>query len=195
MTSERNQRIAAFRKVSGYLIWVSMPLLILTGLIGAITLLIFACLPSGDVSLVDIAINMTSVKDPIEWIWKAKLNISSKISCIAIAGIGLYMATYIIFYFHGLIECFYEGEIFNKVAVNHARKAYKMNLYLAYFAYGCQLLAIGAAYYAGSSNIGLRIDNLVTNILMFLIELGFLSLMLWALEIGTNLNEEAELTI
>jgi hypothetical protein len=39
MATERNKRIAAFRKVSGYLIWVSMPLLILCGLIGTIGLI------------------------------------------------------------------------------------------------------------------------------------------------------------
>ena len=195
MNVERNKRIAAFRKVSGYLIWISMPMLILTGLMGAIALLIFACLPTGNTTLIDVVINMTVINDPMAWLWKAKLDLTSRITCIAIAGIGLYMCTYIIFYFHGLIECFYEGDIFNKVAVNHARKAYKMNLYFAYFFYGFQLMAICTTFYATSSSVGLGINSLVTGILLFSIELGFLSLMLWALEIGTDLNEEAELTI
>jgi hypothetical protein len=186
MNVERNKRIAAFRKVSGYLLWISMPMLILSGLLGAISLLIFACLPKGSTTLVDVAINITMVNDPTTWLWKAKLDLTSKVACIAIAGVGLYMCTYIIFHFHGLIECFYEGDIFNKVAVN---------LYFAYFFYGCQLMAICTTFYATNSIAGLGINNLVTSVLLFSIELGFLSLMLWALEIGTDLNEEAELTI
>ena len=56
-------------------------------------------------------------------------------------------------------------------------------------------MAICTTFYATSSSVGLGINSLVTGVLLFSIELGFLSLMLWALEIGTDLNEEAELTI
>ena len=133
MATERNKRIAAFRKVSGYLIWVSMPLLILCGLIGTIGLIGLMITPQGDFSLQDLTLKATMHESTIEWIFKEKLSLGSKIFCVAFGAIDLLMTIFILFHFQQLIEGFYRGDIFNKVSVAHARKAFKMNLYSGYF--------------------------------------------------------------
>lgn len=101
---------------------------------------------------------------------------------------------YVALHLQKLIQCFHDGDIFNARALFHARAAYKINLYLgiAWIVAGFGLLIY--CFQFADNNFD-RSINWLWNSIVFFIELGFLSLILWALEIGTDLNQEAELTI
>ncbi|MBR7801185.1 hypothetical protein [Undibacterium fentianense] len=194
MNLERNQRIAAFRKVSGYLLWFSMPLLIVTclgGLIGIIGLL------SVQTGNVDIHQSMLKVMDDptnfTEFV-KPGLTTASKIF-FTFALLALTVPLfYILLHLQKLIQCFHDGDIFNARALFHARAAYKINLYLGIAWIVASFGVLIYCFQFADGNLD-RTLNWLWNTIVFFIELGFLSLILWALEIGTDLNEEAELTI
>lgn len=195
MQSERNQRIAAFRKVSGYLIWLSMPLLILSGVGGVIGLFVFLFFPSGDITLNALAVEIANNSDVINWAFQAKMTFFTRVVCFILGATLLAMLLYILLHFQKLIDCFYDGEIFNKNAISNARKTFEMNLYLNYLMLGTQVLCIALVWSHSDAENLKRLGYLMANSLSFLISLAFFSLILWALEIGTDINEEAELTI
>lgn len=194
MLSERNQRIAAFRKVSGRLLWLTMPLLILFGVGGSITWIIFVCKPLGTTGLVEI---LSKIHDPsfFDIAFKGNLSIATKLFCAIYGAVILTTLIYVLFHFHSVLECFFDGDIFNIKALTHARKAYKVNLWSIYFGLSIQVIAIIVTALTIKEGIGMQIGYLINNAVADLVIIGFLSLLLWALEIGTNLNEEAELTI
>jgi hypothetical protein len=195
MNVERNKRIAAFRKVSGHLIWVSMPLLILSGLGGTIGLFLFLFFPSGDVGLNALAIEIANNSDIVDWAFQTKMTVLTRLVCFILGASILSMLIYILLHFQKLIDCFHAGEIFNKHAVSNARKAFMMNLYVNLLILGTQAVCIVLVWsHLDAENLK-RLGYLMANSLSFLFSLAFISLILWALEIGTDLNEEAELTI
>ena len=194
MPSERNQRIAAFRKVSGRLLWLTMPLLILFGVGGSIAWIIFVCKPLGATGLVEI---LSKVHDPsfFSIAFKTNLSIAAKLFCTIYGAIFLITLIYVLFHFHSVLECFFDGDIFNTKALTHARKAYKVNLWSIYFMLSIEVIAIIVTATTIKEGIGIQVGYLINNAVVDLVIVGFLSLLLWALEIGTNLNEEVELTI
>jgi hypothetical protein len=194
MPSERNQRIAAFRKVSGRLLWLTMPLLILFGVGGSITWIIFVCKPFGATDLVEI---LPKIHKGGFFIYAIKdnLTITAKSFCAIYGAVILTTTIYVLFHFHSVLECFFDGDIFNIKALTHARKAYKVNLWSIYFGLGIEVIAIIVTALTIKEGIGIQIGYLLNNVVVNLVIIGFLSLLLWDLEIGTNLNEEAELTI
>lgn len=195
MQSERNQRIAAFRKVSGYLIWLSMPLLILSGVGGVIGLFVFLFFPTGDITLNALAVEIANNSDVVNWAFQAKMTFFTRVVCFILGATLLAMLLYILLHFQKLIDCFYDGEIFNKNAISNARKAFEMNLYLNYLMLGTQVLCIALVWSHSDAENLKRLGYLMANFMSFMISLAFFSLILWALEIGTDINEEAELTI
>ncbi|MFZ6799698.1 hypothetical protein [Undibacterium sp. Di24W] len=195
MTSERNQRIAAFRKVSGYLLWVSMPLLLITSLCGLSGFIYISSIQTGEVDIHQSIIYFTD-HGLLEFKEFAKqgLSLGSKIF-FALVFFSLFIPiVYILFHVQRLIQCFYNGDIFNARALSHARKAYKLNLYWGLAWLASSFIILVYCILTTNENYD-RGFNWIWDSIAFLIELGFLSLILWALEIGTNLNEEAELTI
>ncbi|MBR7746267.1 hypothetical protein [Undibacterium baiyunense] len=195
MNLERNKRIAAFRKVSGYLLWVSMPLLILCGLGGTIGLFLFLFFPLGDIGLSALAIEIANNSDVVDWALQTKMTLFTRLVCFILGASVLSMVIYILLHFQKLIECFNAGEIFNRLAVSNARKAFKMNLYVNFLILGTQLLCVILVWSQIDKENLNRLGHLMANSFSFLFSLAFYSLILWALEIGTDLNEEAELTI
>ena len=193
MLSERNKRIAKFQKISGYLLWFSMPLLIITSLIGSLSLIFFVVRPIGDFSIIDLL--LSSEAEIWGLLFTEKLQLSAKILCTVVGSIGLGIAVYILSHIQKLIECFVDGEIFNQIALIHARKAYKMNLYAIYLSVGIEAVIVAIALSLSSTGNVERCIHLLGSILSSLALIGFLSLLLWALEIGTELSDEAELTI
>jgi hypothetical protein len=195
MKLERNKRIAAFRKVSGYLLWVSMPLLILSGIGGVIGLFLFLFFPSGDMGLNALAVEIANNSDVVDWAFQTKMTVFTRFVCFILGASILSMLIYILLHFQKLIDCFHAGEIFNKHAVSNARKAFQMNLYVNFLILGTQALCIALVWSNFDAENFKRLGYLMANSLSFFISLAFFSLILWALEIGTDLNEEAELTI
>lgn len=112
-------------------------------------------------------------------------------------GVAIFLSVFffltlqLVFHFRELIRHFSNGDIFNKKAIDHARKAlwYGLLIYGSYVA----SLAVNWFYNVTKSspvNIQVNLDFIL--VLMFF---GLMYILLWALEIGCDLNEESELTI
>lgn len=97
----------------------------------------------------------------------------------------------VIYHLRQLILQFASGNIFNKVATVHARKA----LHYALATYGVFLLATVATWvylYTKNNYFSITLNgDFIFGIIIF----GLMYVLLWALEIGCDLNEESELTI
>jgi hypothetical protein len=95
------------------------------------------------------------------------------------------------YHFRELIRYFSDGDIFNKKAIDHARKS----LLNGFAIYGMYLI-IGFAGWiyllTQQQNHNITMNG---NFILGLIFFGLMYLLLWALEIGADLNEESELTI
>jgi hypothetical protein len=196
MSTEREKRIAKFKKVSGYLIWVAMPLLIITALIALIIFIMFAFKPIGETGIVEIAIATTNhSKDEISWLIEQRFNWTAKIFVVSTYLGACYLILKTLFHFEQLIECFYDGDIFNQKALSHARSAFNFNLMLNIVFVFLHFVFVVITIASTNHNTWIRIAALLDNLLLVAISIGFYSLILWALEIGTDLNEEAELTI
>lgn len=194
MNVERKKRIAAFRKVSGYLLWIFMPLLTLTCLGGLMGVVGTLSVESGEIGIHHSIIKFMDDPSNFGDVIKSGLSLGSKIF-FASGLVALFVPMfYILLHLRKLIQCFHDGDVFNSRALFHARAAYKINLYLgvAWIVVTFGLLIYCFQFADNNFDRGL---NWLWNSIIFFIELGFLSLILWALEIGTDLNEEAELTI
>lgn len=194
MNLERNKRIAAFRKVSGYLLWFSTPILILTCLGGLLGIIGTLSVQTGNIDIHQSLLKV--MDDPADFgkFIKPGLTIGSKVF-FTLTLLALFVPIfYVVLHLQKLIQCFHDGNIFNARALFHARAAYKINLYsgIAWIVASFCILIYCFQFADGNFDRSL---NWLWNTIVFFIELGFLSLILWALEIGTDLNEEAELTI
>lgn len=195
MSSERNQRIAAFRKVSGYLLWLFTPLLIicyLGGLAGFIGLIF---VDSGNVDIQQSIVKFVDSPNNFGEFFKPGITLFTRIFLLILLLCFLIPLTYIITQLQHLVKCFHSGDIFNFRALSHARKAYNANLYLSLITIFLHFAAICFVSFHLNKGSDDRVLNWIYYSGITLIDLGFYSLILWALEIGTNLNEEAELTI
>lgn len=113
--------------------------------------------------------------------------------CFVMAFIALFLLLLlkVVYHLRQLILHFASGNIFNKVATAHARKA----LHFALVTYGFLFLSSIATWiYIYITNDYFRVTvkgDYIFGIIIF----GLMYVLLWALEIGCDLNEESELTI
>lgn len=195
MSFERIQRIKSFRRVSGLLLWFSTPLLVLTCLGGFLGLLGIVFVKAGDITIMTCLTKLLDAPDN----WGDFLRAGPKLETRLFLIFGLLLifapAIYILTQFQGLIACFYNGDIFNTEALKRARNGYSAYLYTTIAAIVFHLIAIAIVAVNSANGTDTRIWNWVHETLSSLIHLGFLSLVLWAMEIGTDLNAEVELTI
>ena len=99
-------------------------------------------------------------------------------------------------YARNLMECFSEGDIFNRATLETARKAIWWGAILL----SIEVLSnVGIACYRFFSGTGLPtsplIADLFSTVMNGLLFFGLIYVLLWALEIGRDLHEESELTI
>ena len=196
MLKERNARIAAFQKISGYLFWLYWPIAFFLAcfLVGVLVTAVIS--KSGDVSLIEFLIKLSAPNaDFFDTYFNTALSLTTKLVSTTTMMILMAMGIYLLFHFTRMLECFNGGNIFSRTAVYHARKAYKMNLLIGFFVYGTELVVVVLSFVYADSGNGHRLWELLGNLLNFAIEIGILSLILWALEMGTDLSEESELTI
>lgn len=94
-------------------------------------------------------------------------------------------------HFRELIRHFANGDIFNKKAIEHARKALMNGLVI----YGVYL----SGMFAGWVYTFIKYPSILISInggfIVGFIFFGLMYVLLWALEIGCDINEESELTI
>jgi hypothetical protein len=115
----------------------------------------------------------------------------------------IFLLILIVQHIRELMRYFHQGEIFNKAAIAHARKA----LHYALIVWGsCLMLGIVSWLYTvlvthpmlklGGGKVALKVNFAINgDIFIGLMFFGLMYLLLWSLEIGRDLNEESELTI
>lgn len=125
----------------------------------------------------------------------AELNYLQRSLIAAFLSVFFYLAIKVTYHFRQLISHFAGGDIFNKKAIEHARKA----LLHALLFYGFSLVSAlieWAYFYIADQAVDKHIPIIVNGeVISGLILFGLMYVLLWALEIGCDLNEESELTI
>lgn len=195
MQSERNQRIAAFRNVSGYLLWLFTPILILVYLGGLAAFIGLIFVDSGNIDIQQSIVKFLDNPNNLGEFFKQGITLFTRIFLLILLVSFLIPLAYIFTHVQNLVRCFHSGDIFNSRALTHARKAYQANLYFSLITILIHFAAICFVIFHLDKGNGDRFLNWIYYSGITLIDLSFYSLILWALEIGTNLNEEAELTI
>lgn len=201
MENEQKKRLEKFKKVSGYLLPLSSLAMVLFafGAIIAIAIVLFK--PVGETNIFAVADAMTlsakieGYNDILDWFLHKRLDWTAKIVLSLIFTSFTYFAIQAIFHFNGLLGCFYDGEIFNRNALTRARKAFRFNVFANLIFMLAYLTFLIISLSNPHQNIGARIEQFLDILIGVAIDFGFYCLVLWALEMGTELSEESELTI
>ncbi|MFZ6766739.1 hypothetical protein ACO0LM_06600 [Undibacterium sp. Di26W] len=195
MQVQKHARIANIRKLSRYFLFLVVAMMFMTGGGGFVLSLMIAFGPIGDLTLTGFLVKSTVQDGGYFALLLSGMTVELKvISVIAVVSFFA-MIEFILIHTNQLLTCFYEGEIFNKKAVFHAKKVFNFNLILVGGGICIDFLSIILSCLnpdlGGSREVGRFIGGTIDQ----LVWIGFFLLLLWSLEIGVDLNEEAELTI
>ncbi|MFZ6719241.1 hypothetical protein [Undibacterium sp. Ji49W] len=195
MQVQKHARIANIRKLSRYFLFLSIFAMAVVAIGGAAFPFIMMMAPSGDLTLVAYLAKAVTVNDGFYSLLQSGITTDLKVIASVVATLFCVLLEFVLIHINKLLTCFYEGEIFNRNAIFHARRAFNLNLILVAGGLVIEILAIILNYTqpgaGGSGDIG----HFLGSVLDQLTWIGFFLLLLWSLEIGVDLNEEAELTI
>lgn len=179
MNIQQHERIARIKQISGYLyvcltwirygLWVIWPLLVVMFFMG---------------NNVNFTLGAMQIND-------VELTLTLRMFLVAVASLFLFLALKLTHHFRALIKHFAAGDIFNKNAIDHARKAL-LNGLVIYGLYVGSALASWLYVTTQTTRVSADINM---NFIVALMFFGLMYVLLWALEIGCDLNEESELTI
>lgn len=201
MQNEQKSRLEKFKKVSGYLLPLTSLAMVLMAAAALVAIAIVLCKPVGQTPIsaaadvLTLGTNIDGYNNIADWFLEKRLDWPAKLLIASMFSIVSYFAVRAMFHFNRLLEYFYEGEIFNQKALTHGRNAFRLNLFsnLCFIAAYLVLLMISIA--SSHPQLGSRIEHFFEVALGLAIDFGFYCLILWALEMGTDLSEDAELTI
>jgi hypothetical protein len=179
MNIQQHERIIRIKKLSRYLyltlsgihylllvLWPAALLWILIGTQGSITL-----------------INETLTPENMSFLQSILVGV--------IISAFFFLMLKVTFHFRQLIQHFANGDIFNKKATVHARRALLYALVI-YGMFACTSIVMWILMYIETQSFQLALRG---NYIFAMIIFGLMYVLLWALEIGCDLNEESELTI
>lgn len=179
MNVQQHERIARIKRISGYLyvcltwirglLWVMWPLMAMVFLFGG-----KATLKIGLVQIEDV-----------------ELSIAQRMLIVAVVSAFIFLALKLVYHFRELIQHFSAGDIFNKKAIDHARKALLNGMVI----YGLYLSTLLASWIYIATQNSQTMVSINADFILVLMFFGLMYVLLWALEIGCDLNEESELTI
>jgi hypothetical protein len=179
MNVQQHERIARIKQISGYLyvcltwiryaLWLVWPLIVVIFFMG---------------DKVNFTIGAMQIDD-------VELTLILRLAIVTIASAFLFLTLKLIHHFRALIKHFAEGDIFNKNAIDHARRALLNGLVI----YGLYVGSALASWLYNATQTAPISVTLNTNFIFVLMFFGLMYVLLWALEIGCDLNEESELTI
>ena len=195
MQVQKHARIANIRKLSRYFLFLSVLTMIIVA-IGAIALPVIVMMaPAGDLTVMAYLAKAVTIEDGFFSLLREGLSTELKVTAVLASLFFFGMIELVLIHLNQLLTCFHEGEIFNKKAVFHAKRAFNVNLILVGIMFVVELMAIALSYvYPGHEATG-SFAHFFGKSFDQLIWLGACLLLLWSLEIGVDLNEEAELTI
>ncbi|MFZ6656335.1 hypothetical protein [Undibacterium sp. TJN19] len=195
MQVQKHARIANIRKLSRYFLFLSVFAMAGVAIGGVAFPFILAMAPSGNLNLIAYLAKAVTVNDGFYSLLQSGITTDLKIIASVTAIVFCVLIEFVLIHINKLLSCFYQGEIFNRNAVFHARRAFNLNLILVIGTLVVEIIAIILSYIqpgAGSSgSIGLLLGSVFDQLTW----IGFFLLLLWSLEIGVDLNEEVELTI
>lgn len=194
MQIQRHARITSIRKVSGYFLLLLSFSLVITPIAGLISFISFLMKPLGELTVFVFLAKSVGNKDFLDLL-SSGITLELKVFVLTMQFLIFVGIEYFIFHLHQLVSCFYDGDIFNKAAISHAKKAFTMNFFIMAVLLGCDVIGVTyALLYIDGGNAD-RLVMLVAAIVDTAVWFGLILLALWSLEIGVALNEEVALTI
>jgi|SRR5690554_221205 len=110
---------------------------------------------------------------------------------LALYAVGLVVMLRINHYFRELMKQFMKGNIFGSQAIGNVRGA--LHSGIVFFILSSVQALVGCVY---DYSVNAKVDiSFTTEIIIACIYFGLMYTLLWALEIGCDLNEESEMTI
>ncbi len=178
MDIQAHSRTQQIKQLSRYLF------IVLTGFryllfLGWPAIAVVAFLPSGSLFLGDALIPVESISLSFKW------------SILALYAAGLVVMLKINRHFRELMKQFMKGNIFGFQAINSVRGA--LHSGIVFFILSSVQALVGSVYnYSVNSKLDI---SFTTELVIACIYFGLMYTLLWALEIGCDLNEESEMTI
>jgi hypothetical protein len=179
MNIQQHERIARIKKLSRYLYLTLTGIQYLLWVLWPLTLIWLWVGTESVITLFDKSID------------SASLNLLQRSLIGIVISVFLLVLMKVTYHLRQLILDFSTGNIFNKNAIGHARKAlqYALGTY-AIFVGGT--LATWIYLYMSHQRFHVTLNG---DFIFGLVIFGLMYVLLWALEIGCDLNEESELTI
>lgn len=195
MNATRKAKIHSIGRVSQVLLYLIKPTSFLLYALVLLLLLTFSGIRSGSVSITALITAGISGEDIFDLSKVEGLLLSTRFFCLALTLYFVVPCILLLKHLKQLLQCFYQGDVFNLTALTHARKAYKINAMIIVSWIILHLLfAIIAMIGKGEFEMN-YLSSWGIDSVSELISLVISTLLLWAFELGTDLNEEAELTI
>ncbi|WP_423004982.1 hypothetical protein [Undibacterium sp. JH2W] len=157
--------------------------------------LIMMMAPAGNLTVMSYLAKAVTVNDGFYSLLQSGITTELKIIASITAISSCALLEFVLIHLNKLLTCFYEGEIFNKQAIFHARRAFNLNLILVGAKLAVDFLSLILNHLYPQAGTPADIGHYLANALDQATWIGFFLLLLWSLEIGVDLNEEAELTI
>ncbi len=196
MNQIRRTKIRNIGRASRALLWLITPCTVFMYFMIIFFVLFFCFVPSGDLSSADL---IFAILDQEEGFFRLIENKGLLISARAFSiTIFLYLCIPFIFLLKHLkqvLQCFYRGDIFNTTALMHARKAYAINLFIVFSGIALHLIGIVTVLSIKGRFEFDYLTEWASGSANGLIEVAISTLLIWAFELGTDVNAEAELTI
>jgi hypothetical protein len=194
MKIQDHPRFQNIHRVSGYFLFLTGFLIILTPLIGLGMCVKVLFTSSGDIGIVWFLSRSFFQSDFLS-AFDAGVTLPLKIFVLAVITLTIVMAEIILIHLNKLLSSFWDGDVFNVETLKNAKTAFKANIFISVFYLGLELVGwllncITTHGMPGEAFAHL-IDSVVDNAVWF----GITLLIIWALEIGVALHEESELTI
>ncbi|MBC3934145.1 hypothetical protein H8K47_02110 [Undibacterium sp. CY7W] len=189
MSLTSRPKAAHIRQLSRYFLWLTTSVICLLPLsaLGFVVQIWMA--PSGQQGILSFFSHTSDVQGMMdlarqgiahEYRWMATTFVLLSSTCIV----------WIFIQLNNMLVFFYQGEIFNRQALRCAQTGFWVYLAWTFGIYSVQLIAIILT--SGSAQLW---TNFADSLFVELVNLGIAKLLVWALEIGTELNEDAALVI
>ncbi|MFZ6872031.1 DUF2975 domain-containing protein [Undibacterium sp. Di27W] len=195
MQVQKHARITNIRKLSKYFLFLTVLAMALVA-VGGITLTaIIVCSSTGDLTVPAYLAKAAALGSRIAPFLMDGLSVELKVlavlGCIFFFG----MIEMVLMHIKQLLTCFQQGEIFNKQAVFHAKRAFNINFAFVAIMFLVELLSTAVSYVYPWNGMTGNLEGFFFKSFDQIVWLCICLLLLWSLEIGVDLNEEAELTI
>lgn len=194
MNIQDHPRFQNIHKVSGYFLFLTGFLIVLTPLFGLGMCVKVLFTSSGEMGIVWFLSRVFFQTDFLS-VFDAGVTWSLKIFVLAVIVLSTVMAEIILIHLNKLLSSFWDGDVFNVEALKNAKAAFKANVFISVFYLGLELVGWFFNCITTHGMPGEAFAHLLGSVFDIAVWLGITLLIIWTLEIGVALHEESELTI